>query len=91
MMRPLSVFAAASGDATVCARYADRFGKRTNNWVGENLPGPNSRGRAIYVSIVGGETSNTRGPAAISVSVAGFVEKDRWVSRRAANWRRPFS
>jgi len=34
------------------------------------------------VSIVGGETSSTPGPATISVSVAGFVEKDRLVSRR---------
>jgi len=29
------------------------------------------------VSIVGGETSNTPGPIAISVSVIGFVEKPR--------------
>jgi thiamine-monophosphate kinase len=34
------------------------------------------------VSIVGGETSNTPGPIAISVSVIGFVEKPRAVSRR---------
>src|SRR5205807_6895655 len=33
------------------------------------------------VSIVGGETSATRGPATISVGVTGFVEKDRWISR----------
>jgi thiamine-monophosphate kinase len=34
------------------------------------------------VNIVGGETSSTLGSVAISVSVVGFVEKDRWVSRR---------
>ena len=34
------------------------------------------------VSIVGGETSNTSGPIAISVSVIGFVEKLRAASRR---------
>jgi thiamine-monophosphate kinase len=34
------------------------------------------------VSIVGGETSNTPGPIAISVSVIGFVEKLRAASRR---------
>jgi thiamine-monophosphate kinase len=33
------------------------------------------------VRIVGGETSNTRGPIAISVSVIGFVEKFRATSR----------
>jgi len=33
------------------------------------------------VSIVGGETSSTRGPIVISVSVVGFVEKNRWISR----------
>src|SRR5262249_35830951 len=34
------------------------------------------------ISIVGGETSSTSGPTAISVSVIGFVEKDRCMSRR---------
>jgi thiamine-monophosphate kinase len=34
------------------------------------------------VSIVGGETSSTPGPIAISISVAGSVETNRWVSRR---------
>jgi thiamine-monophosphate kinase len=34
------------------------------------------------VTIVGGETSGTRGPVVISVSVSGFVENNRWVSRR---------
>ena len=34
------------------------------------------------VNIVGGETSSTLGAVVISVSVVGFVEKDRWISRR---------
>jgi thiamine-monophosphate kinase len=33
------------------------------------------------VAIVGGETSNTNGPAVISISLAGFVETKRWVGR----------
>src|SRR2546423_578793 len=37
-------------------------------------------GRGVLAG--GGETSATRGPATISVSVTGFVEKERWVSRR---------
>ena len=37
--------------------------------------------RAFEVAIVGGETSRTDGPVAISVSITGMVEKTRWVSR----------
>jgi thiamine-monophosphate kinase len=37
--------------------------------------------RTFQVAVVGGETSNITGPAVVSVSVAGFVEKGRWVSR----------
>jgi thiamine-monophosphate kinase len=44
--------------------------------------GLNRAAARFDVSIVGGETSSTVGPAVISVSVAGSVEKDRWVSRR---------
>jgi thiamine-monophosphate kinase len=41
-----------------------------------------SRAAARFrVSIVGGETSGTRGPAVISVSVLGFVERGRCVRR----------
>src|SRR5437667_5744248 len=36
----------------------------------------------LEVSIIGGETSSTSGPLVISVSTIGFVEKNRWVSRR---------
>src|SRR5205807_4468613 len=38
--------------------------------------------KRFKVSIVGGEMSGTPGPVAISVSVVGFVERDRRVSRR---------
>jgi len=40
-----------------------------------------SLGQQQLVGFVGGETSRTIGPAAISVSVTGFVEKGRWVGR----------
>jgi len=33
--------------------------------------------KRFNVAIVGGETSSTRGPAAIAMSVVGFVEKTR--------------
>ena len=38
--------------------------------------GLNRAAARFDVSIVGGETSSTSGPAVISVSVAGFVEKE---------------
>src|SRR5204862_7531746 len=40
-------------------------------------------GGRVSVSSVGGETRCARGPIAVSFSVVGFVEKNRWVSRRS--------
>jgi thiamine-monophosphate kinase len=37
--------------------------------------------RRFDVSVVGGETSNIKGPAVVSLAVTGFVEKNRWVGR----------
>ena len=81
MMRPLSDFAAMSG--------VPQFGlitlivpkTKSIGWVKKTYTGINSAAKKFEVSIVGGETSNTKGPVAISISVAGFVEKDRWISR----------
>ena len=81
MMRPLSDFAAMSG--------VPQFGlitlivpkTKSIGWVKKTYNGINSAAKKFEVSIVGGETSNTKGPVAISISVAGFVEKDRWISR----------
>src|ERR1044071_3490384 len=42
---------------------------------------PNCAAAQFGVSIVGGETSDTPGPAALAVTVAGFVEKNRCVLR----------
>ena len=82
MMRPLSDFAATSGLpkfalVTLIAPRQTTVAKIDNLYRGLR------RAAARFdVSIVGGETSDTRGPLAISVSVVGFVEKDRWISRR---------
>ena len=81
MMRPLSDFAAVSGIPQFALVTLIVSAKRTNNWVEKIYRGLIRAAARFDVSIVGGETSSTRGPAAISVSVAGFVEKDRWVSR----------
>jgi thiamine-monophosphate kinase len=82
MMRPLSDFAAASGLpqfalVTLIAPPQTSVAKIDNLYRGLQ------RAAAKFdVSIVGGETSSTRGPITISVSVIGIVEKNRWVSRR---------
>jgi thiamine-monophosphate kinase len=81
MMRPLSDFAAISGIPQFALITMIIPASRSTNWVKKLYRGLNSAAKRFEVSIVGGETSNTKAPAAISVSVAGFVEKNRWVSR----------
>jgi thiamine-monophosphate kinase len=82
MMRPLSDFAAMSG-LPQFALVTLIAPSRTSVRKIDNLYRGLQRAAARFdVSIVGGETSGTRGPIAISVAVVGFVEKDRWVSRR---------
>jgi len=82
MMRPLSDFAATSA-VPQFALITLMAPKQTEvAWVKELYRGLCRAAKRFKVSIVGGETSSTRGPIAISTSIAGFVEKDRWVSRR---------
>jgi thiamine-monophosphate kinase len=82
MMRPLSDFAAMSGIPQFALITLIVPAARSTRWVNKLYRGLQRAAARFDVSIVGGETSATRGPAAISVSVTGFVEKDRWVSRR---------
>ena len=82
MMRPLSDFAAASAlphFALVTLIVPDQTEVA---WVRGFYRGMHRAANCFDVGIVGGETSNTRGPIAISVSVIGFVEKSRATSRR---------
>ena len=81
IMRPLSDFAATSAVPqfaliTLIAPEQTKVG-----WVEELYRGLRRAARRFKVSIVGGETSSTPGPVAISVSVVGFVERDRCASR----------
>jgi thiamine-monophosphate kinase len=82
MMRPLSDFAATSA-VPQFAMITLIAPEQTNvEWVQRLYRGLRLAAKRFKVSIVGGETSSTPGPVAISVSVVGFVERDRCVSRR---------
>jgi thiamine-monophosphate kinase len=82
MMRPLSDFAATSA-VPQFALITLIVPKQTEvTWVKELYRGLRRAAKRFGVSIVGGETSRTPGPIAISTSAVGFVESDRAVSRR---------
>lgn len=81
MARPLSDFAAMSGLPQFALVTLIVPATRTLDWTKKIYRGLENAARAFDVAIVGGETSNIEGPAIISVSLTGFVEKDRWVGR----------
>lgn len=81
MARPLSDFAAMSGVPEFALITLIVPANKSVDWVKRLYQGMGKAARAFDVAIVGGETSNTKGPAVISVSVTGFVEEKRWVSR----------
>jgi thiamine-monophosphate kinase len=81
MMRPLSDFAATSAVPQFALITLILSEKIDMAWVKQLYQGLRRAANRFQVSIVGGETSSTPGPVAISVSVIGFVERDRWVSR----------
>ncbi len=73
MMRPLSDFAATSAVPQFALITLIVSMQTKNDWVKKIYRGLSRAATRFRVSIVGGETSGTRGPAVISVSVAGFV------------------
>jgi thiamine-monophosphate kinase len=81
MARPVSDFAAMSGVPRFALVTLIVPSDRKVAWVKRLYRGIDKAAHAFEVAVVGGETSNIKGPAAISVSVTGFVEKNRWVSR----------
>src|SRR3954470_7103406 len=81
MMRPLSDFAAASAIPQFALITLIVPQQTKVAWVRRLYRGVRQAAKRFKVSIVGGETSNTNGPIAISVSVIGFVEKSRAASR----------
>jgi thiamine-monophosphate kinase len=82
MMRPLSDFAAASAVPQFALITLIASKQTPVAWVKELYRGLRRAADRFDVSIAGGETSSTTGPIAISTSVIGLVERDRWVSRR---------
>jgi thiamine-monophosphate kinase len=82
MMRPLSDFAATSALPEFALITLIVSKQIRSDWVMKLYRGLNRAAARFDVTIVGGEMSSTTGPAVISASVAGFVEKNRWVSRR---------
>jgi thiamine-monophosphate kinase len=82
MMRTFSDFAAVSGVPEFALVTLIVRKEKEVSWVTRLYSGINQAARRFRVSVVGGETSAIRGPAAISISVIGRVEKHRWVSRR---------
>jgi thiamine-monophosphate kinase len=82
MMRPLSDFAATSALPQFALITLIASKQTEVEWVTKMYRGLRRAAKRFDVSIVGGETSSSTGPTAISASVAGFVEKERWVSRR---------
>lgn len=81
MMRPLSDFAATSALPQFALITLIVPQKTDAAWVKKLYRGLQRAANRFEVHIVGGETSSTSGPIAISVSVIGFVEKTRAMSR----------
>jgi thiamine-monophosphate kinase len=86
MMRPLSDFAATSAVPQFALITLIASKETESRWVNKLYRGLSKAAARFKVNIVGGETSSTLGPVAISVSVVGFVEKDRWISRRGGKF-----
>jgi thiamine-monophosphate kinase len=81
MARPLSDFAAMSAVPQFALVTLIAPSDRELSWVRQLYRGIEKVARRFDVSVVGGETSNIKGPAVVSLSVSGFVEKKRWVGR----------
>ena len=81
MARPLSDFAAMSAVPQFALVTLIVPSDRELSWVQGLYRGIEKAARRFDVSVIGGETSDIRGPAVVSLSVTGFVEKKRWIGR----------
>jgi thiamine-monophosphate kinase len=81
MARVLSDFAAMAGLPHFALVTLVVPPERAARWTNELYRGLRRVADRFEVAIVGGETSSTPGPAVVSISALGTVEKSRWVSR----------
>jgi thiamine-monophosphate kinase len=81
MARTLSDFAAMSGLPKFALVTLIAPADREARWTKQIYRGLQRVAARFAVAIVGGETSKIDGPAVVSVSTIGEVEKERWVSR----------
>ncbi len=81
MMRALSDFAAISAVPEFALIALVISGRRKVGWVRDLYRGLARAAARFDVAIVGGETSDTPGNTALTVSVSGYVERDRCVAR----------
>jgi thiamine-monophosphate kinase len=81
MARPVSDIAAMSGVPQFALVTLVVPAACEVAWVKKLYRGIEKAAREFGMEIVGGETSNTKGPTVISVSVSGVVERRRWVGR----------
>jgi thiamine-monophosphate kinase len=81
MMRPLSDFAACSALPEFALVTLIVPATKSALWVRQLYRGLNRAAARFEIAVVGGETSRAAGLAAISVTVIGFVEKNRSIVR----------
>ena len=81
MARTLSDFAAMAGRPQFALVTLIAPGDREARWAKEIYRGLQRVADRFAVAIVGGETSEIDGPAVVSISAVGSVEKGCWVSR----------
>ncbi|MGH7936560.1 MAG: thiamine-phosphate kinase, partial [Chthoniobacterales bacterium] len=81
MARTLSDFAAMSGLPQWALITLIAPANLEADWSRQLYRGIKRIADRFEVAIVGGETSSTKGPAVVSVSAVGTVEKDRCISR----------
>lgn len=81
MMRALSDFAAMAAVPEFALLTLVISSKRSAIWVRDFYGGLNRAAAQFDVAIVGGETSDTSASTVITVSLAGYVEARRWISR----------
>ena len=83
MMRALSDFAAMAAVPQFALVTLIISARKRAGWVRDFYRGLNRAAARFHVAVVGGETSDTSGNIAVTVSVAGYVGPQQWIVRSA--------